>query len=99
MQRGPGCVEQMAKMAIEFVIGLFGDVAARLPPERGAFVGRLILAVARDGYWQRDVVGPFAHNRFEPVRLEVFISVCLDMQHDIGARGLTCGWCDRELAA
>ena len=35
-----------------------------------------------------DVVGPFADDRLQPHRLQVFVGIRLDVQHDVGAGGL-----------
>ena len=82
-----GVVEQVAEVAVEFLVGLFGDVGAGLAPQRGALVGRLVLAVAGDGDRQGDVVGPFADDGFQPHGIEIFLRVRLDVQHDVGAGG------------
>jgi hypothetical protein len=98
VQRGPGRVEQMAEMAVELVVGLLGDLGSRLAPQRGAFVGRQVLAIAGNGDRQSDVVGPLPHDRLKPDRIEVLIAVRLDVQHDVGACGLARRGHDGELA-
>ena len=97
MQRCPWLVEEMAQVAVEFLEVLFADLGFRFPPERGAFVGGFVLAVAGDGDRQGDVIGPFADDGFQAHRLQEFFRVRFHVQDDFGARGVFLRWRQGEL--
>ena len=86
VQRSPGVVEKMAEVAVKFFEVLFGDIGFGFPPKRGAFIYGLILSVTDHRHGQRDMISPFADDRFEPHRFQIFFRVRLDMQHDAGTR-------------
>ncbi len=99
VQRHPGLIEEMAEMAVKRLVILLRHLLARLAPERGALVGGQILAVAADGDRPGDVIGPFADDGFETVRIEELVGIRLEMEDDVGSRPVAFGGRDGELAA
>ena len=87
VQRRPGFVERMAQMPIQLGVGFLLHFRFRLAPQSGAFVGRNILAVTRNGHRQRNVVRPFADDGLQPVGVEIFLRVRFQMQYD-GSAGV-----------
>ena len=85
VQRGPGLVVGVGDVVVELLRGFRRDLALGLAPQRGALVGGHFLAVAHDHDRQRDVVGPFAHDRLEAVALEELGGVVAHVEHDVGA--------------